>query len=142
MSSSIIVNVKARPADGPPILSESMLTSIPSGSSTVVVSMGRKPMMVRGGSSPGARIVSISPDIGSPARSNSTSIISPGFTPASAGARSSMMEMSVPLTFFNSSPGSSNSSAGLNSTHSVRASLASKQSRKSMITSPGCSSTG
>ena len=112
-------------------------TDRPEGNPTVVVSIGRNPMIVRGGSSPGARIVSTSPDIATPSRSNSILTFSPTSMFARIGVRSSMIVTSTPSTFFSTSPGSRSSSAGLYCTHSVPASFATRQSRKSIITSPG-----
>ena len=117
VSSSIRVSVNASPADGPPMRPVSMSSS--NGNSTRCVSNGRKPTIVRSGSS-GAD-VSSTVTVSSPTsgRSSLISTVSPGSLSASAAERSSTLLNGAPSTSSNRSPGSSTSSDGLDSRHSV-----------------------
>ena len=86
VNSSIKVSVNASPADGPPMRPVSMSSS--NGNSTRCVSKGRKPTIVRSGSS--GDDVSSTVNVSSPTsgRSSLISTVSPGSLSASAAERS------------------------------------------------------
>ena len=93
--------------------------SISNGRSTVAVSKGTNPMIVRSGSS-GAAISGTSICWGSPpSRSISSVTTSPGWLSASSPTRSSTVDSGTPSMLMMRSPGSSDSSAGAYVVHSV-----------------------
>ena len=83
------------PADGPPMRPVSNSTSMPSGSCSVVVSMGMNPMIVRSGSS-GAAMSSTEPVSSVPSRCTVTSTTSPGSCDVMSGLSSGRVSTVVP----------------------------------------------